>query len=767
MIRSISYAWPAGGCGNPASVSFALCMLMIAVVLASALGTLPARADAGMAAEAAPPPLGITVFTSTRHDVCYDSGNVAAIRALAKREVERINRSGGTNGRRLVLTFKDDDSEVHSTIANLQNALADPTTLAMIGLGNSNRAQAAFDAAGKEVSDSGVPFISNISVAAIFAKAPNVLSMQVSQDEERVPMLVQFLRRSGYKRIAFAGISSSVFSNAVGDALKEELGALLVADQRLASLTDDDLDDAAVAAAVSNLRDKAPDMLVLGVSNKRAGELLAALGAAEVKPALFAPGRIDSLPEDIISSYPNAIYQIAWTGLPDADNDRVRRLVSADPPETWVFEGRKVSEATGWTNGECKARPAVEVPNPFEAANQRAIQLGAQFADMIALVAEAANSAPIGSDLAFLRQHVRKELTTTYAAGRGVFRGSFETWSFNPKTRTAARSPFIVVQPKGLGRPQLAPIQFVRTKDGGLREVETLYLDVDLVRASRIDDNDKTFIAELYLSMRASSKATIKDIEFTNAYLDPETNGRQITVEALHEGGDSDAYPSAMRIYKVTGRFTFDPDLQRFPFDTQRFTIDMQPKRADQPFVVQPPPLDLRDKNVFTDGWDVRSQYVGYGDDVVPLLDALTHEPSVVPFYKASFVWLMKRQTTDYFLRVVVPLGFILIVAYFSYFININHFEAIVTIQVTALLSAVALYLSLPKLNSDDASISDRLFVFNYMMVSIMIGISILRVSRLVEGRPWLKQALGVAHVLGVPAVVAMMALYVRGVTML
>ena len=74
-------------------------------------------------------------------------------------------------------------------------------------------------------------------------------------------------------------------------------------------------------------------------------------------------------------------------------------------------------------------------------------------------------------------------------------------------------------------------------------------------------------------------------------------------------------------------------------------------------------------------------------------VDAQTLEPSVVPFYKASFVWLMSRQTTDYFLRVVVPLGF-----HSDHRLHVDlhrraHFEAIVTIQVTALLSAVALYL--------------------------------------------------------------------------
>jgi hypothetical protein len=92
---------------------------------------------------------------------------------------------------------------------------------------------------------------------------------------------------------------------------------------------------------------------------------------------------------------------------------------------------------------------------------------------------------------------------------------------------------------------------------------------------------------------------------------------------------------------------------------------------------VQPPPGHLRDQQVRGDGWSPRSQYVGYDEDFVPMVDAFTHAPSMVPFYKASFVWLMKRQATDYYLRVVVPLVFILIVAYLSIFIPYSHFERI------------------------------------------------------------------------------------------
>ena len=134
-----------------------------------------------------------------------------------------------------------------------------------------------------------------------------------------------------------------------------------------------------------------------------------------------------------------------------------------------------------------------------------------------------------------------------------------------------------------------------------------------------------------------------------------------------------------------------------------------------------------------------------------------------MPFYKSSFVWLMKRRTTDYFLRVVVPLAFILAVAYFSIFIPLTHFEAIVTIQVTALLSAVALYLALPKIDADEGTtLSDRIFLYVYTAVSFMIVLSILRVSRPIARSASLRKVLGFLHIVIIPVTVAGMALYVH-----
>ena len=89
-------------------------------------------------------------------------------------------------------------------------------------------------------------------------------------------------------------------------------------------------------------------MIVLGFGGERAATFLNAIHKADVTPAVFVTGRIETLPNDLTSIYPNALYQLAWDRLPEADNDRLRTIMAKDPPERWVFEGRRVSEAPGW-----------------------------------------------------------------------------------------------------------------------------------------------------------------------------------------------------------------------------------------------------------------------------------------------------------------------------------------------------------------------------------------------------------------------------------
>lgn len=735
---------------------------IFAVVMALCLAGSAATPLQATEAEAAKPPLKIKVLISSRTDQCYDRGDVPAITRLATQERDRINEQGGIAGRRLELEFFDDQREDERAIAQVRDGAADPDTLALIGLGYSARAKAVFDAAGDQIKESNVPFLSNISITSIFATYPNVFTTRASQDDERIPVLIEFVKQGGYSRPAFVGIRESLFSTTLADGLVRAANdAPLVADHRL-QRSDEGLDSVEVAAAVADLKDKAPDLVFLTVGSRRSAEIMQAMIDAGITPPLFITGRIESIAPAVVAAYPSDLFQITWEDLPGVDSERLRRLVSG-APDQWLFEGAKNAEAPGWASGDCKPKDDDAVPDLHSSDNLRAIRIGGQFADMVGLVAAAAQSAPLPATTAELRTHVSERIKTAYAAGTGTYQGRFDNWSFRRATRAAARTPFIVQLKRGIGSVQLAPVQFVRLRDNSLRAVNTLYMDIDLIRAFRIDDNEKSFFAEFYLAMHDDGKGTsIDDIDFSNAFLDPRSNDRQLTVRVLNNGGKGGAYPDDMKIYHVAGRFMFEPEFADYPFDTQRFAVDIRPKRDNAPFIVQPPPPLLRDGAVATDGWIPKEQYVGYDEDFVLTTDAMSHEKSIVPFYKASFVWLMERQTTDYYLRVVIPLAFILLVAYLSIFIPRAHFEAIVTIQITALLSAVALYLALPQVDADTATLSDRIFLFIYMAVSIMIGISILRVNPVIVHRPWLRGLLGLIHVFLIPALGILMALYVH-----
>ncbi len=751
------------GTAGAARVVATLAAFIGAVGLILMTGIAEVRAQ-DEAQAASGPPIHVGMFLTSSATRCYKPGYTRAIRQLVSVEVERVNRRGGVNGRRVVPVYFDDERSSEKAIANMRTALATPELLGLIGLTSSDRVKDVFAELGDRIGASGVPYIADNSVSDIWAAHPNVFSTRPSQTAGRAPTMAAFIKEAGYQRVGLIVNDGLEYSKALGDALVAELGSeRVVADRRVGMVSDDDLDAEAVADAVASLKTANPDLVVISVGSSRTGPIIEAINAAGSPPAIFMVGSLDRVKDQVKNAYPQPIFELAWEWLPEIYNARIGDLVTSGDPEDWTFAGERNPDAEGWQTGDCEVDEALEEAkaDPLHIRNLKAVSRATQFADMLSLIVHAANTAPPGSDLARRRKAVVDALSQTYTSGRRTFRGAYNDWSFEKDTRVAARPMFVVIKPGTLERPQLAPIQFLRLRDGTLRRIDTLYIDIDMIRAHRVDDSTKSFFAEFYLSMRANEEANFDRIEFTNAAVNPVTGGRQIIHEVVHDGSPDPAFPAQMKIYRVSGRFLYTPDLQHYPFDTQRFSIDIQPKNGRKAFLVQPPPLELRDGDVASDDWVPVSQYVGMGEDFVPTVDAYAHQPSVVPFYQARFVWLMKREVTDYFLRVVVPLVFILIVAYVSIFIPQSHFEAIVTIQVTALLSAVALYLSLPQLDSDTATLSDQIFLFDYMLVSLMIVISILRINKFVSESRFLKNVLAVLHVAGIPLIVALLGYYV------
>lgn len=722
-----------------------------------------ARVEAAEA-QAASGTFDISVMLSSPEDQCFATGNNTAIRRLVTQRVHDLNRTGELNGRRLTVSFHDDLQNKDLSIANVKAALRNKETLAIVGLPGWRRATEVFKEIGKDIGQSNIPFVSDISVNTIFKDQANVFTMRASQEEERLPVIGRILKDQKFQRPAFIGVKDEDNTKVLGDGLKAMRDTPpLVADQRL-TLKDGKLDPVELQAFIAELKAKDADIVMISLGGDVNAQVLKEANTAGLNVPFFIFGNVENALKNAgLKEFQGDLYQLAWDGLPGLYNERLRQQILRNEGTDWLYPDRKLSSSPGWADGKCKDREGDDNENVLDAENLRAISRGTQYADMVGMIASLLKEAPSREGMSALRNRIVEGIPRQYATGQGIYQGTYDNWSFRPDTRTASRTPLIVMRPRGTQAVRLASDQYVRVKGDNLRRIQTLYMDIDLVRLYRVDDSEKSFFADFYLSLTNPGKLSISNIDFANAFIDPENNGPQLTVSPLHEGGPSDAYPEGSKIYKVSGKFAFRPDFSRFPFDTQLFSIDVQRKSGELPFVIQPPAREFRDKLVDSDGWQTADQYVGYDQDYISVLNANADGKSVVPFYKASFAWIMNREATDYYLQVIIPLAFILIVAYLSIFIPKENFEAIVTIQVTALLSAVALYLAIPKVASDTATISDRIFLVVYLAVSLMIGLSILRVSEYMVWRPRYTRAIDWLHILGLPLLVLVLAFYILG----
>lgn len=755
---------------RPSALSAASLLTALFLIIWAACFLAPAaHADEAQAIGIGKPPLKITVLVGPRNDFCY-SDHIEATEKLVQSARDRINKAGGIAGRSLEIVFRDDRGDSRRAVESVKEALADPQTVAMIGLASSERAKEVFKQLGPSLAESGVPWLSSISTTSLFANYPNVFTMRGSQEEESVPVIAEFVKERKFTHPAFVGLKGQPSIEALMKGLEATQGFPPFAEKHLFELAGADrkahmnahLDPDEIAKTVEELKSKNPDIIFLSVGSWRVPAFLQELEKAGLNAPVFVSGRLDDVFRSSDASYSGDAYQIARDQLPNLYNSRVRERLFRERLDAWVFNGARNQDAFERKENGCVERAEDTEPDILSPSNLRAIGIGLEFRDMVTMISDILRTEKpsAADDIGALRKTIVAAIPARFTSGKGIFKGTLEDWAFRPSSRSTVRTPFIVARPKDLNRQQLAPVQYVPLKHGKFRKIPTLYLYIDLIKLYRIDDTEKSFTADFYLSMSTENDPAIDMIEFANSFLDYKTNSRQISIRPLHENEPSETYPNGMKIYQVSGKFMLDPNYKSYPFDVQRFTIELRPKNGERPFIVQP----IQKDNVFdSDGWDILDSYVSYDQDSMSLLDAKTLEPSVVPFYKSSFVWVMKRSATDFFLRVVVPLFFIAIVAYLAIFISNHHFEAIITIQVTALLSAVALYITITRVDSDTATISDRIFLFNYMMFSLMIGISILRVNKFVAATLHLKRALAFAHIAFIPICLALMTLYVYG----
>ncbi|MEL6299437.1 MAG: ABC transporter substrate-binding protein [Pseudomonadota bacterium] len=684
-------------------------------------------------AQLLPEPLDVAVHVSSDNDRCYAPGLVAAIRHFTQRYTERVNAGGGISGRPLKVRIYDDFEESARTVQNVKAALGSDALLAMVGVASSTRGRAVFATLGDDIRKSNVPFITEMSVETIFRDQPAVFTMASSVRNE-LESVGRTIVDIGAERPVFVGLDSDRYSFALEEGIAMQPGVPVLAGRMRVPVKQYKIDKQVAADTARRVAALQPDLIVLSVYSGPSATILGELAALGVRvPVVILLGRISTIagkPEG--AAYRGRLYQIARDGVPNVVSERLRNRIWREPAARWIFPDVANEATPGWQSGSCEVDASRKPRKLFDGANQRAIARGTQYRDMLALIVQAAKSAPDGSDLVKLRAHVAETLRT-FTQGRAVLRGLWQDWAFT-EARTAAVNTLLLTKAADDPAIVLAPKQFQRVA-GRLQPTTTLFTSIDLIRLSQISTNDQSFDAEFYLTLRSADDAlSIDDIEFTNAMRSPVNKGKLLSIREIHSGKGNSDFTAGARLYRVSGRFLFDPELRRYPFDTQRFAVSFQAASTKKAFLVQPSSVPAGRARGASDGWEIVDAYVGSDQDIIPTIGTSLSEQRIVPFYKFNVTWVASRIAVDYYTRVIIPLGFILLVTYFSVFLPHTRFESAMGIQVTALLSAIALYLALPKIDTDQATLSDRIFTMTYAAVAAMIGLSILKDNLRAEG---------------------------------
>lgn len=619
---------------------------------------------------------------------------VFAIQDFVKRRAEMINAQGGIKGHRLEIKFFDDETDVKKTIVNVDAALTDPRLLAMVGIWNSTRGAQVID----RVAQSGKALISELSVEDLFAGHRNIYTLtRAVSDEEDVFMT---FAKSKFSRLAFLGLKNDLYTQAFHTRLSSpDADVPMVYDGWIDGAVEDN--EAVIADAIEKIKTSNADILFLSVGSQRGARIIDRLAAANIEiPVFIALGSINGVATQasgVGRFYRGAFYEIAEGGIANLNNERLEELM----------------------------RSPDKMPS-FRAYSPYAVGYGARYADLIAMVAEMANTAA-SSNPTKMADHIVDELASL-RKGRRVWRGWAQDWTFT-EAHSSGEHSLLVWRANPTAKSILAPEQYIRV-DGEVRPVPVLYVHLDMVSVSHVDSNDRSFEAEFFFTMRASRQIPITALEFTNALRGAQSAQPLISVRRVYEDRELGPDNLVSRIYKVSGRFRFDPDLRKYPFDEQVFSISFQPATMDAAFFLQPPSEEIRADSFLVDGWKIRSHYVGTNELIIRSINNASGGSKVLPYYNFNYTWVMQRQVTDYMLRVIVPLAFIMIVAYVAHFIPTARFEAIMGIQVTALLSAIALYLALNQPASDTATLSDIIFVMAYASITAMITLSVLEVNQ-------------------------------------
>ncbi|MFC5270218.1 ABC transporter substrate-binding protein [Adhaeribacter terreus] len=612
------------------------------------------------------------------------------VQNVVAEKLNSINAQGGLNGRTIDALYLDDKGNPELLKKLVSESVQDENLLAYIGCKSSSRALAIASILARN----NVALIGSYSLTNLTEPFPNMYSAEIGLKD--LEMILHNLLQRKAKRAAFIGKKEDLYS---AELLKIMEGyALKEPEFKVTSRFWFPLNYQFSGKELDMLADslnKHNDFLLLSLEQGNTNILLEALWKRGLHIPIFCGLADIAQINDRSNFYRNGeLFDVNPVGIPGVLNMKLQQQAP-------VF------------------RQAIN------SGQKREFQLGfgGRHADEIGLLIEAASQKNL-PEKADMRSKINAGLKN-YIHGNQIYRGWFADWYFT-QDRSFGGEPLLAWKAPDFDSPMLAPVQFLRT-DSGYRQAPVLYANLDMLDISQISDEAASFYATFYLELSSVSNLTVQNIDFTNAERNKVNQAPLIEAKLVRSKKETDGNNFYHYLYKISGKFSFNPDLKKYPFDQQKFPITMQTSDALNTFLVQPPAFEFRDTVFESTGWNYLNNYIGCDQDIIAIDNNFGMLQKNIPYYKFSYVYEMQRARVDFTLKTLVPLLAILIISYLSAFIPPREFETLCAIQVTALLASIALYFSTYKPELQYATTSDKIFIFTYVMITTLLGTSILK----------------------------------------
>ena len=609
--------------------------------------------------------------------------------------VEEVNKSGGINGRTLVVIAYDDQNDKVTAGNRALEIAKDSNTLVVIGHFYSSISLVG----GKIYKEYGIPAVTASATAPevtegndwyfrvvpdtniqgkfsahyikniLKQEAVNIVFEQDAYGTTLQRSFEQAARDSGLRIKNIWRINSEIDDvDRKVDAITHELqldpkaGALFVA-----------LQDHEAARLVRSMRDASIDLAIMG------GD---AIGSESFQRQFV------NIPSETKSPghYTNGIYAATFF-ISDISNRKARQFIH-------TFKRRFGKE-----------------PDDMAATHY----------DAAAIAVEAIKRAKPGGDLAQSRERIRLRLMT-FNSIETAYKGVTGRIYFDEHGNAIKPFPFgVYLQSKLISAPiQLKPIvnpeaigdlhkkleegNILALDDRFMYKTRVIYAGIDINEISNIDPRNGTFSADFYLWFRHSGRLDYGQIEFLNAVEDIHLN------DAIMKMSIDDISYSA---YRIKGDFQEAFNFRDYPFDSQTLSIRFRHKRLDSNrFLFVADDIGMQRDRGKTQVESPKKHSIlnpagqWHLQDVLVFADISTTDSTLgnprmfhatadtdISYSRFNVVTGIERNAKSYILNNLIPLFLIILLGYAMLFVSPQGppFVARMNLGVTALLTAILL----------------------------------------------------------------------------